>query len=1716
MSTPIRNQHRHPLARLSISPRNGLVLLMSALALAACGGGGSGGGAALAPPVAQQNPPPSEDAGAAMIRITGQAVKSEIDGATVRAFYVDEAGEQVELAAANAPVITAADGAYSLDLDPEALQALGDRPVIVETTGGRMGADGSAPPLRAVLADPASAEEAEGATLHLSFASTVAAGLVTRALAEDPATSAAQMLLARVEEELDIDLADNPADRSTDLAQLNQFVDDNLGLADDPLRNDLVGELAEYFVANLSSSSGKFDGMMESASSPGVDVPASFIDASTPGLSAAFGAGEDVFSLVRARTDKAAIENSGVDFAWVTVEVLDAENQPVADGTEVFFKLLSGQAILSYNTVETLGGEARINVTSIWPGDLLIEASSEGADDQMVTAQVAMTVVDEVPDVADTDKPRVVAAGAVSNTEILVVFSEAMRGGEDGANDPNRYTIAARPADTGVVGSAVAVLSKAELLPPEFTTVRITTFSQSEITYSVKVTDVKDVAGNTMEEPIPGVTPGIDDPSSGVYVGLAPTPADIKDTDGDGISDTDEQFGWSVTVVAGDGNLRTLYVSSDPRFADTDLDGIPDADERQAGIDPRSPDTDGDTLGDDLEWNNLYSSPIMIDSDGDGIEDGFEVGTFRTSPILADSDGDQLPDFDEVIAANRNPLEADLPTPRISVGNVSLLLDTRFTYTDTEGQTVEESSTAETTLVAGEDTTYSTSSERSTLSTLETSQSLQLGGGLAATDGKTVPTFNISGSVSSTQGSQRGSTFAVSQESARRSEETYQESLTTSAQVSAESSVVREVVGAALRVDVTIDNAGDIPFTIRNLELTALTQDPADRTRVIPVASLVPENPNLEDINIGALGDTSRGPFSFVAVDVFPAQVEELLKNPRGIVVQLSNYDIVDEDGRNFSFSSREVLDRTAGLTFDLGDGRVESYRVATGSSHNPNTGEPLGITLGYALNQILGFTGEPQIVDGGNGRMEVELLGDDIALVASGGIVEPGRAVVTPGENGILDSIAGGDDEIREADYATQEANLAASVREGGDGLVSTIPLPGSDDLAILPLGARVAGGQEVINAGPDGILQTTPSGDEFVQPAARPRQVLTRFRDTQSVAEEARFWGVFSTRDLLATDLEDIVLRAGEELIFTYVQDRDGDGVFAREEFLHGSSDLLFDTDDDLLSDKEEIQDGWRVMIKKTTEARQVYPNPLFEDSDRDALIDRLERDCLLDPRQFDTDLDGLSDYEELKGVRIVDGVEGPMVSRDLDGAVVYTISVYTGESSTLIDGSTQPLFPHVPLNEVDGQDLCSLDGVAGFATDPTDPDTDGDGIEDGRELALGIHPNFTEDGPLFLDDDGDGVPNLLETAGYTVNVNGTPTTFTSNPNQVDTDGDGLPDLLERYLGTDPRASDTDGDLIGDFDEYVVAGDACVTVVPGQVCESFRNRPTANYNEFLRDCDQADVCGYDEQAIAASSLQLGTNLSEADSDFDAIDDRTETLTMFTLTNNGGKEALPAPVSDPLLADTDGDSLRDDVELLTVDGDGDLISNPRVADTDGDGVNDDLDSTGGLQPNRRDRQVTIAWEGITLQASCDGNGDAAEFREGRFYTEFPTFPGSGTNAEVDVVNFFLLGEDDLSIAAGTNLIGYDGERSEVILGPSSSTFVVIEGERAYARARGLKERDASSGDDDIDNLDVAFDLRCSVEGCALEPADPPPTVLNTTGGDSPCFEVLVRAFPAL
>ncbi|MBX2800096.1 MAG: LamG domain-containing protein, partial [Myxococcales bacterium] len=137
---------------------------------------------------------------------------------------------------------------------------------------------------------------------------------------------------------------------------------------------------------------------------------------------------------------------------------------------------------------------------------------------------------------------------------------------------------------------------------------------------------------------------------------------------------------------------------------------------------------------------------------------------------------------------------------------------------------------------------------------------------------------------------------------------------------------------------------------------------------------------------------------------------------------------------------------------------------------------------------------------------------------------------------------------------------------------------------------------------------------------------------------------WRIQTTSAHLVEDphvsIADLHLHAGDALQLTYVEDRDGDGLGAREERAHGTSDLDPDTDQDGLLDIEEIRHGW---IEGFT-GQHVLPDPLWVDTDDDGLDDAAEREAASHPWLADTDGDGRLDGED-PAPTVFDWTEVPM---------------------------------------------------------------------------------------------------------------------------------------------------------------------------------------------------------------------------------------------------------------------------------------------------------------------------------------------------------------------------------------------------------------------------------------------------------------------------------------
>jgi len=151
-------------------------------------------------------------------------------------------------------------------------------------------------------------------------------------------------------------------------------------------------------------------------------------------------------------------------------------------------------------------------------------------------------------------------------------------------------------------------------------------------------------------------------------------------------------------------------------------------------------------------------------------------------------------------------------------------------------------------------------------------------------------------------------------------------------------------------------------------------------------------------------------------------------------------------------------------------------------------------------------------------------------------------------------------------------------------------------------------------------------------------------------------------------------------------------------------------------------------------------------------------------------------------------------------------------------------------------DGDGLTDREELA-MGTDPTNPDTDGDGISDGVEArltSLGYDPKVPNvipgcDDPT-LDSDGDGLTDCEERL------------LGSDPSLADGDADGIPDLVELWAGTNflrrDDSLDYDGDGTTNLQEVLQHSDPWTSDLTLQSDRGYRYRLTPSTASDGRDC--------------------------------------------------------------------------------------------------------------------------------------------------------------------------------------------------------------------------------------------------------------------------------------
>lgn len=221
------------------------------------------------------------------------------------------------------------------------------------------------------------------------------------------------------------------------------------------------------------------------------------------------------------------------------------------------------------------------------------------------------------------------------------------------------------------------------------------------------------------------------------------------------------------------------------------------------------------------------------------------------------------------------------------------------------------------------------------------------------------------------------------------------------------------------------------------------------------------------------------------------------------------------------------------------------------------------------------------------------------------------------------------------------------------------------------------------------------------------------------------------------------------GDEVFFyntnPTLDDSDYDGLNDFDELnVHGTDPIKWDSDEDTLNDGSEI----------TVHAT----NPLKMDTDGDWMWDDWEIDHQLNPNNpadglLDADSDGLLNQLEF-------------VFRD-DGFDAFTSDAanFPWDGDPDYDGMTTAIEFNTHL------------------TNPKQPDTDEDGMDDEWEISVGFNARLhnsqdaNPDNDENADPDGDNLTNGAESS------------YGTNPNNPDTDGDGVNDDVEINQGTNPN---------------------------------------------------------------------------------------------------------------------------------------------------------------------------------------------------------------------------------------------------------------------------------------------------------------------------------------
>jgi hypothetical protein len=310
-----------------------------------------------------------------------------------------------------------------------------------------------------------------------------------------------------------------------------------------------------------------------------------------------------------------------------------------------------------------------------------------------------------------------------------------------------------------------------------------------------------------------------------------------------------------------------------------------------------------------------------------------------------------------------------------------------------------------------------------------------------------------------------------------------------------------------------------------------------------------------------------------------------------------------------------------------------------------------------------------------------------------------------------------------------------------------------------------------------------------------------------------------------------------------------------------------------------------------------------------------------------------------------------------------------------------------------DADGDGLSNIEEGT-YGTDPENPDTDADGVNDGFEVRGGLplfvgDPNVRITNPLDPDTDDDRLCDGNRTvagvcsAGEDANNNGRKEDTEPDPLVVDTDGDGMGDGVEvldtNFTGplgahTSPVNADTDGDRLCD-------GAIAVATVCSQGEDRNGNLRTDATETSSTDVDSDNDALNDGVEVLdgnypgpidndATRMGSQTNPLNADSDNDGLTDGAED------DNFNGRFEPNLDETDPTDADTDNGGELDGSEVVNGRDPVDFPEDDNGAgdDPDGDGLTNDEEDDIGTNPNDPDSDDDGLGDGIEVRGDNPTN----------------------------------------------------------------------------------------------------------------------------------------------